>query len=143
MQLTACNVARLANKYAIQYKGTLITSDDCNAIQAEVTAKFNVPVTVRVFCLDPQSQNSTNNTAWNINAQSSNVTSTYESIIPRPEELGSPGRMIPGCPSQSTAAQRTSTTTGLTTFYGVGQVKTADNCALVQVLKIAVAPLLS
>lgn len=141
MHLSACNVAKLANKYAIEYKGTLLTNADCDAISAEVAAKFGGgPLLVRVFCLNPQSQNTTNNTAWNVNATSSN---SSESVIPRPELLGCPGRMVPGCPSQSTAAQRVSATTGITTYYGVGQVKSGDNCALEQVLKIAVSRLLT
>jgi len=139
--VTACQVAKLANKYAIQFKGTLITSTDCNTIQSEVALKLNVPLSsVRIFCFDPQSQATPDTTAWKVNAASAGVTTTAESVIPRPELFGSPGRNVPGCPSKSSSAQRTSATTGVTTYYGAGQVKDSTNCTLQQVLKIAVAP---
>jgi hypothetical protein len=135
--LNACAVAKTANQYAKAYQGNTIDSGDCNTIQAQVASKFGVPTSsVRVIVLNPQS--SVETTAWVITAQSSNVTSTYESVIPRPELLGCPGRNVPGCPSKSSSAQRTSFTTGLATVYGVGQVKDANNCTLQQVLKIAV-----
>jgi hypothetical protein len=137
--LNACAVAKTANHYAKAYQGNTITSTDCNTIQAQVASKFDVSgSSVRVFVFNPQSQSTTDTTAWNITAKSSNVTSTSESVIPRPELLGCPGRNVPGCPSKSSSAQRTSATTGQTTFYGVGQVKDANNCTLQQVLKIAV-----
>ena len=137
--VTACTVAKLAKKYAIQYKGSLITNTDCDTIRAEAALKLGVlPSNVRVFCFNPQSQNTTDTTAWNLNAKSTGITTVFESVIPRPELFGSPGRNIPGCPSQSSSAQRTSGTTGVTTLYGVGQVKDSTDCTLQQVLKIAV-----
>jgi hypothetical protein len=137
--VTACTVAKLANKYAIQYKGSLITDANCDTIRDEVALKLSVlPSTVRVFCFNPQSQNTTDPTAWNLNAKSTGITTLFESVISRPELFGSPGRNIPGCPSQSSSAQRKSATTGVTTYYGVGQVKDSTDCTLQQVLKIAV-----
>jgi len=139
--VNACQVAKLANKYAIQYKGTLITNADCDIILAEVAVKLNVPITSsspRVICFNPQSQATTDTTAWKVNAANTGVTTTSESVIPRPELFGCPGRNVPGCPSKSSSAQRVSATTGLTTYYGVGQVKDSTNCTLQQVLKIAV-----
>jgi len=139
--VNACQVAKLANKYAIQYKGTLITNADCDVILAEVASILNVPITSqspRIFCFNPQSQAAPDVTAWRVNAANTGVTTTSESVISRPELLGSPGRNIPGCPSKSSSAQRVSATTGKTTYYGVGQVKDSTNCTLQQVLKIAV-----
>lgn len=139
--VTACAVAKLANKYAIAFKGTLITNADCDVILAEVALKLDVPLSaVRIFCFNPQSQGATDTTAWRVNATSTGVTTTSESVIPRPELLGITGRNVPGCPSKSSSAQRTSATTGITTYYGAGQVKDSNNCSIQQVLKIAVAP---
>ena len=139
--VNACAVAKLANKYAIAFQGKTITNEDCDVILAEVALKLNVPITStspRVFCFNPQSQALPDTTAWKINAANTGVTSTSESVIPRPELLGCPGRNVPGCPSKSSSAQRVSGTTGKTTYYGVGQVKDSTNCTLQQVLKIAV-----
>ena len=138
--LNACNVAKLANQYAISYKGSIMTNTDCNTIQTQLLTAFSVPVSVRVFCFNPQSQAATDPTAWLVNAFSTNVTTLSESVIPRPELMGTIGRAVPGCPSKSCNAQRTSATTGITTFYGVGQVKDSSNCTVQQVLKIAVSP---
>jgi hypothetical protein len=138
--VTACTIAKLANKYALEYTGTLVTDMDCEKIRQEVALQLGVsPDDVRVFGLNPQSPVMCDETAWPVNAKSLNVTSDYESIIPRPELLGTPGRTIPGCPSQAaSSALRISSTTGLTTYYGAGQVKDSTNCSLQQVLKIAV-----
>ena len=139
--VNSCQVAKLANKYAIAFKGTIITDADCDVIVAEVAAILNVPITSsspRVFCFDPQSQATSDTTAWKLNAKSKGITTTSESVIPRPELFGCPGRNVPGCPSKSSSAQRVSATTGKTTYYGVGQVKDSTNCTLQQVLKIAV-----
>jgi len=139
VNLNACSVAKLANQYAKSYKGSIMTNADCDSIRTQLLTAFSVPVSVRVFCFNPQ-KSSVDPTAWPVNAFSSNVTTQYESVIPRPELMGTLGRAVPGCPSKSSNALRTSATTGITTFYGVGQVKDSSNCTVQQVLKIAIAP---
>ena len=138
--VTAYNVAKIANDTAILFKGLLITDEDCDLILLEVASKLNVSVdNVRVFCFNLQSGSRTDTTAWVVNAKSTGVTTTAESVITRPELLGCPGRNFPGAPSQSSSAMRTSSTTGVTTLYGVGQVKDSNNSTIQQVLKIAVS----
>jgi len=137
ISLTACAVAELANCYAIQFKGRTLTDADCEAIRQAVQAQFP-GYTVRVFTLDPQSTDPQNPTSWIVTAKSTGNIGNSENIISRPELLGSPGRAVPGCSSKSTAAQRVSATTGIVTYYGVGQIKTVDNCSIQQVLKFAV-----
>lgn len=137
--VTAYNVAKIANDTAILFKGLLITNTDCDLILLDVATKLNVSTTkVRVFCFNLQSASGTDTTSWVVNAKSTGVTTTAESVIPRPELLGCPGRNIPGAPSQSSSAMRTSSTTKVTTLYGVGQVKDSNDSTIQQVLKIAV-----
>jgi hypothetical protein len=137
MTLTSCTVAELANCYAIQYKGRTLTNVDCENIKQAVQATLT-GYNVRVFTLDPQAPDPQNPTSWLVTAKSTGSIGSSENIISRPELLGSPGRAIPGCSSKSTAAKRESTTTGIVTYYGTGQVKTMDNCSIQQILKIAV-----
>jgi hypothetical protein len=138
--VTAYNVAKIANDTAILFKGLLIDDEACDLILLEVASKLNVSVdNVRVFCFNLQSASRTVTTAWVVNAKSTGVTTTAESVIPRPELFGCPGRNFPGAPSESSSAMRTSATTGVTTLYGVGQVKDSNNSTVQQVLKIAVS----
>jgi hypothetical protein len=138
--VTAYNVAKIANDTAILFKGLLITNTDCDVIRTDVASKLNVSVdNVRVFGFNLQSASGTDTTAWVVDAKSTGISTTAESVITRPELLGSPGRNFPGAPSQSSSAMRTSATTGVTTLYGVGQVKDSTNSTIQQVLKIAVS----